>query len=127
MMRRLLASIGFAPVAASCVFIIEPGGNMPTPTPVPLTCNPEPLLMDVPIIHVYFATRIERGTINLADKFGQVMTEVVLGLAALDANVNTGVIVRQDERAVSPVILAGYGCTLDNPFELLPADVIKYY
>src|SRR5688572_24770931 len=109
MMRRLLASIGFASVAASCVFIIEPGGNTPTPTPVPLTCNPETLIKDVPIIHVYFATRIERGTYNLADKFGKVMTDVALGLAALDANVNTGVIVRQDERAVSPIVLAAYG------------------
>src|SRR5687768_13219681 len=127
MMKRLAPALGLFMGAASCVFIIEPGGNNPTPTPVPLTCNPETLTKDVPIIHVYFATRIERGTYNLADKLGTVMTEVALGLAALDANVTTGVIVRQDERAVSPTILAAYGCTLDNPFNLLPQDVIRHY
>jgi hypothetical protein len=127
MMKRLAPALGLFVGAASCVFIIEPGGNNPTPTPVPLTCNPQTLIEDVPIIHVYFATRIERGTFNLADKYGKVMTDVALGLAALDANVTTGVIVRQDERPVSPTILAAYGCTLDNPFELLPADVIRYY
>jgi hypothetical protein len=125
-MMKTGVALGCLIGATGCVFILEPKTE-PQPTPVPLTCNPEAVIKDVPVVHVLFATRIERGTFNLAEKYSKVMTETALGLAALDVNVTRGVIVRQDERHVSPIMLAAYGCALDDPFNLLPAEVIRHY
>lgn len=124
MMKRLLAGLGLSILVGSCVIIVKPGGDQPTPVPVPLTCNPA---SEAPKAHVFFATRIERSTVNLADRYGAVMQDVVLGLAAAGVEVTTGVLVRQDERQIQQPMLAAWGCSLDSPEELIPADVIRYY
>ena len=64
MRRALAASVPL--LAASCVIIIEPGSNN-TPVPIPpLSCSIEAITAEAPIVHIYFAMRIERSTINLA-------------------------------------------------------------
>lgn len=121
---RALAALGLLVGTASCVIIVEPGGNTPVPIPTPLTCNPA---SEAPRVHLFFATRIERSTVNLADRYSEMMQDVALGLAAIGADVTTGVLVRQDERWVSRPILAAWGCTLDSPEQLRPSDVIRHY
>lgn len=123
-MRRLLAGLALSFAVASCVIIVKPGGDQPVPVPIPLTCNPA---SEAPKAHVYFATRIERSTVNLADRYSTVMQDVALGLAAAGVEVTTGVLVRQDEREIQQPMLAAWGCNLDSPERLLPADVIRWY
>jgi hypothetical protein len=125
MMKRSLAALSLIQ-AAGCVIIINPGGNQPVPIP-PMVCSLEAAAAEAPIVHIYFAMRIERSTVNLAGKYSKLMQDTSLALAAIGANVTTGVLVRQDERPVSQPLLAAWGCVLDDPTALPPADVIKYY
>jgi hypothetical protein len=125
-LRSLCASLTVPIALASCVIIIEPGGNTPTPIP-PLSCSLEALAAEAPIVHIYFAMRIERSTVNLADRYSQLMQDTSLALAAIGANVTTGVLVREDERPVPQPLLAAWGCVLDDPTRLVPADVIRWY
>ncbi len=118
---------GLCLLAAGCVIIIQPGSDTPTPVPLPLQCSPGLGDGEVPTVHIFFATRVERSTVNLADRYGEVMQDVGLGLAALGANVETGVLIREDERRVAQPILAAWGCALDSPEALAPADVIRWY
>jgi hypothetical protein len=124
-MRSVLAA-SVPLLAASCVIIIEPGGNTPVPIP-PMACTLEAVVQEAPVVHIFFAMRIERSTVNLKDRYAKLMQDTSLALAAIGANVTTGVLVRQDERPVSQPLLAAWGCVLDDPTVLQPSEVIRWY
>jgi hypothetical protein len=123
-MRLVMRALALSALIAApgCVFIVKP--NEPTPVPTPLVCNP---LSEAPKVHVYFVARIERSTVNVADRYGAVMQDVALGLTAVGAEVTTGVLIRADERQIDTPLLAAWGCNLDSPESLIPSDVIRFH
>lgn len=111
--------------SASCVIIV----NTPPPSPPPvgreLTCVNE---LDAPVAHIYFVSRIERSTVNLKDLYASIMTQTASALTAAGILPTTAVLIRSDERPVEKNgLLAAWGCNLDDPQELSPADVIHHY
>lgn len=107
-----------------CTIIIRPevGGGPPVATP--LVCVPG---SEMPSAHVYFSARIERSTVNLADRYQSLMTDTVLALAGAGIQTTHAVLIRADERPVDNRVLGAWGCNLDSPEDLKPADVIRHY
>ncbi len=120
-MSRFLATTAL--FLSGCVIIIRPTDGNGPPVPVPLTCQ----TTGAPTAHVLFSTRLERSTINLADRTAALMQQTVLGLAGAGVQVTTVTLGRAGEDLSTYELLAAWGCNGDSPESLPPADVIRFY
>lgn len=132
----LTLALGFTP---ACTIIIEPPESLPVrPFFVPFSCLPVALnpvtgetvieneTEDVITAQLLFAVRVDRTTTNLASTFDALMSETVIGVAALGVKVTEAVLLPLDERPVDP-ILAAWGCGLDDPEALPPETVLRFH
>ncbi|MCK6548210.1 hypothetical protein L6R52_20340 [Myxococcota bacterium] len=111
---------------AACTIIVQPGGPSPTPVPlpVPLTCVESGSQASA---HVLFDVRVERTTVNLAQRYQALMEQTVMALATARIMTTLAAIVRLDERPIEPAVLAAWGCSLDDPRTLTPEQVLSYW
>lgn len=121
--RRLLLAL---PWLTACTIILDGGGDgdTPTPLPIPFQCDTS---ASAPKIHVMFAVRLERSTLNLAAQYNELMEQTVAGLAGAGFQVDQVSMLRLDERPSNPTLLAAWGCRLDDPRRLLASDVLRHY
>ncbi len=121
--RRLLFAL---PFLTACTIILDGNGDgdSPAPVPVPLQCDAS---ASAPKVHIMFAVRLERSTLNLVAQYSGIMEQTVAGLAGAGFQVDQVSMVRIDERPQTPTLLAAWGCRLDDPRQLTAADVLRHY
>jgi len=120
-MKRILSSLVLALLGGCVVFLHDQGGP---PKPVFPT---DPCLEDGrPSVHVIIAARIDRGTINLADAYGNWIKAISTALIKIGARPTRVVLLPLDEHHDRTPLLAAAGCGIGGE-GLDPAELFRFY